>query len=154
MASLIAFGHLSLSMVIWDSASRQRQIILSSLSGKYWFQHCQYSTHYRDVFPGIHWQQSRYQMKWPIRLILSNTVPVPWGVYREIPPEGQYFPIHSLEWISGLHPHAGIIVKAPAMIQSGTLLIYHRQAKCEHNGCKWSSLPKEYKQNIIELVLM
>ena len=48
---------------------------------------------------------------------------------------GSVFPVHSLGRILGTHPRAGNIDNAPAMMQSGSLMIYCRQAKCQNNGC-------------------
>ena len=61
-----------------------------------------------------------------------------------------YYPIHSLcprECTEKYRPRDSID-NAAAMMQSGSLLIYPRQAKCQHNGCKGKSIPKHYKKKL------
>ena len=38
---------------------------------------CQYLSHWRDEFLGIHWQQGWYWMSWSSEIIISNTLPAP-----------------------------------------------------------------------------
>ena len=127
--------------------------ILSSLAGKYWFWHYQYSTHYRYVFPGIHWQQGWYWRIWSICHIIQYT-PCALGSVQGNTSLGTVFPRTLPRENIGNTSSRENIYNAPAMMQSGSMLICCRQAICQSNGCEICSNPKRYKQSLIEIVLM
>ena len=84
--------------------------------------------------------------------ILSNTLPVPLGEYKEIRPKGQYFLLHSLGRLRETHPHAGNIGNAQAVMKNGSLSMFAGRQIVTTMVIK--SKLNQYNQNLIEMILM